>query len=47
MIVRDDPKGEHLRAGLTGKARIETGRTTLGHFLWAGMLDLINPAVRL
>ncbi len=47
MILRDDPNGERLRAGLSGKVRIETGRTTLGHFLWSSLLDIVNPAMRL
>lgn len=46
MVIRD-PRGEHLRAGLSGMARINTGRTTLGHLLISRTLDLINPAVRL
>ena len=46
MIVRD-PGGEHLRAGLTGMARIQTGRTTLGRSMMNWARDLINPAVRL
>ncbi len=46
MIVRD-PGGEHLRAGLTGMARIQTGRTTLGRSMMSWALDLINPAIRL
>ena len=46
MIVRD-PGGEHLRAGLTGMARIQTGRTTLGRSMVSWALDLINPAIRL
>ena len=46
MIIRD-PTGERLRAGLTGMARIETGRTTLGRLLLSRTLDLINPSVRL
>jgi putative peptide zinc metalloprotease protein len=47
MLVRDDPGGERLRAGLGGKARIDTGRTTVGRWLWSRTLDLINPAMRL
>ena len=47
MVLRDDPNGERLRAGLSGKVRIQTGRTTLGHFLWSSLLDIINPAIRL
>ena len=46
MVVRD-PGGEHLRAGLTGMARIQTGRTTLGRSIMGWALDLINPAIRL
>ena len=46
MIVRD-PGGEHLRAGLTGMARIQTGSTTLGRSMVSWALDLINPAIRL
>jgi putative peptide zinc metalloprotease protein len=46
MLVRD-PGGEHLRSGLTGMARIDVGRTTLGRHLFNSVLDLINPAIRL
>ena len=46
MIIRD-PQGSHLRAGLTGMARIQTGHTTLGRAFVGWMLDLINPAIRL
>jgi putative peptide zinc metalloprotease protein len=46
MLV-SDPGGENLRAGLGGKARIETGRTTLGRWAWSHLLDVINPSVRL
>lgn len=46
MIIRD-PDGDHLRSGLTGMARIQTGRTTLGRLMFSRALDLINPAVRL
>lgn len=42
-----DPSGERLRAGLMGRARIEVGRTTLGHWLWERTLDLVNPGLRL
>ncbi len=47
IILRDDPRGERLRAGLSGKVRIDTGRTSLGRFALANLLDLINPAMRL
>ena len=46
MAIRD-PEGEHLRSGLTGMARIQTGHTTLGRALLSHALDLINPSVRL
>jgi putative peptide zinc metalloprotease protein len=46
MLVRD-PGGEHLRSGLTGMARIDVGRTTLGRHLFNSVLDLVNPAIRL
>ena len=46
MVVRD-PGGTHLRAGLTGMARIQTGQTTLGRLMMNWTLDLINPAIRL
>ena len=46
MLVRD-PRGGHLRAGLTGMARIQTGRTTLGRSVFNWALDLINPSIRL
>lgn len=46
MVVRD-PRGEHLRSGLSGMARIDTGQTTLGRLMVSRVLDLINPAVRL
>ncbi len=46
MLVRDTG-GEHLRSGLTGMARIDVGRTTLGRHLCNSILDLINPAIRL
>ena len=46
MMVRD-PGGDHLRAGLTGMARIQTGSTTLGRSMLSWALDLINPAIRL
>ncbi len=46
MLVRD-PGGDHLRAGLTGMARIQTGSTTLGRSMLSWTLDLINPAIRL
>ena len=46
MLVHD-PQGGHLRAGLTGMARIDTGRTTLGRAICAWVLDLVNPAIRL
>ena len=46
MLVRD-PGGEHLRSGLTGMARIDVGRTTLGRRLCNWALDLVNPAIRL
>ena len=46
MLLRD-PSGDRLRVGLTGMARIETGRTTLGRWLREHALDLINPAIRL
>ena len=46
MLVRD-PGGDHLRSGLTGMARIQTGRTTLGRSLVNWAMDLINPAIRL
>jgi putative peptide zinc metalloprotease protein len=46
MLVRDTG-GEHLRSGLTGMARIDVGRTTLGKHLCSSVLDLINPAIRL
>ena len=46
MVVRD-PQGEHLRSGLSGMARVDTGRTTLGRLWLSRALDLINPAVRL
>ncbi len=46
-LLISDPAGEHLRAGLTGMARIQTGRTTLGRAMWSRVLDLINPSVRL
>ena len=42
-----DPQGGHLRAGLTGMARIQTGRTTMGRAFLGWLLDLINPAIRL
>ena len=46
MTIRD-PAGEHLRSGLTGMARIQTGRTTLGRLMMSRVLDLINPSMRL
>ncbi len=46
LVVRD-PMGGHLRAGLAGMARIQTGRTTLGKLLFNRALDLVNPSVRL
>ena len=46
MIVRD-PSGDHLRAGLLGMARIQTGQTTLGRMMLSRVLDLINPSIRL
>ncbi len=46
MTIRD-PQGGHLRAGLSGMARIQTGRTTLGRAFVDWVLDLINPAIRL
>jgi multidrug resistance efflux pump len=46
MLVRDTG-GEHLRSGLTGMARIDVGRTTLGRHICSSILDLINPAIRL
>ena len=42
-----DPGGDRLRAGLTGRARIKVGRTTLGRWLWERTLDLVNPGLRL
>ena len=42
-----DPGGDRLRAGLTGRARIEVGRTTLGRWWWERTLDLVNPGLRL
>lgn len=38
---------EILRAGMTGKARIQTGRSTLGKLVWQYFLELINPSLRL
>ena len=46
MIIHD-LQGGHLRAGLSGMARIQTGRTTLGRAFVGWVLDLINPAIRL
>ena len=46
MLVRD-PVGERLRSGLTGMARIDVGKTTLGRHLCNSVLDMINPAIRL
>ena len=46
VIIRD-PAGEHLRAGFTGMARIQTGHTTLGRMVLGRVLDLVNPSVRL
>lgn len=42
-----DPDGQTLRAGLTGRARVEVGRTTVGRWLWERTLDLVNPGLRL
>jgi putative peptide zinc metalloprotease protein len=47
MLVHEPTGDTRLRAGLSGMARIETGRTTLGRQLYRFMRDLINPAVRL
>jgi putative peptide zinc metalloprotease protein len=44
--VLDDADGS-LRDGLSGKARISTGKTILGLWVWNGLVDLIDPAVRL
>jgi putative peptide zinc metalloprotease protein len=46
MLVRDTGQ-ERLRSGLTGMARIDVGKTTLGRQLCSSILDLINPAIRL
>lgn len=45
-LVRD-PTGDTLRAGLSGMARIEVGRTTIGRWFWRQAMDLVNPAMRL
>lgn len=45
--VAFEPGDAVLRPGMSGKARITIGRTTLGLWLWDRLVDWTNPDIRL
>lgn len=46
-VTFDDDTDVLLRAGMMGKARIDAGKTTLGHWLIDRALDRLDPGFRL